>query len=156
MPTTTLPNSPARGAGLRTQAGELLRAAHADIAQEMGTPTLFTLEGRAVTEEMLGAPDGLLPVFAWRAQALFAYGVGRGMGLTFASGGQFGGTVDMSACRTPTSEVLLFCLEAFEDARVNLLAATQYPGATQIDALVTEFKQAMAALEATPDLTLRS
>lgn len=111
-------------------------------------PGPFVLDGALISDSELGSPTVLLPLFAWHADNLFGYGIRkRGMGISFREDSEalLGRTVGFDRSDRSSAEMLMFVLEALEDARQHLPRSENSPSCVELRGLVNRF---VADLEA--------
>lgn len=105
-------------------------------------PGPFVLDGAKISDDELGSPEVLLPLFAWHADNLFGYGIRqRGMGINFREDGEamLGHTVGFDRSDRSSAEMLMFVLEALEDARQHLPRSENAPTSVELRGLVNRF-----------------
>lgn len=115
----------------------------------------FVLDGAKVTSQELGDPLCMLPVFAWHADNLYRYSVrARGIGFEFHASSEavLERTVDLDKTDRSATEVLLFLLEAVEDAYQHLPKCTSTFEAAELRTLVNRFAAEMKEQEAAQQL----
>lgn len=113
---------------------------------------VFVLDGAKVSDDEVGNPAVLLPVLVWHAENHFRYGVSSlGLGADYLEDDEalLKRTVDLNRATRGHSDILLFVIEAAEDARQNLPACAGVPGAVELRPLVNKFTEAFG-IQSTP------
>lgn len=116
------------------------------------TKGVFVLDGAKVSDDEVGNPSMLLPVLVWHAENHFRYGVSSlGLGANYREDDEalLKRSVDMDRATRGHSDILLFVIEAAEDARQNLPACAGVAGAVELRSLVNKFTQAFGVRAAT-------
>jgi hypothetical protein len=108
----------------------------------------FALDGAPLSDDDVCSPTALLPMFVWHAENLYGFAIkSSGFGATFRPepDALLTRAVSLDRSARSASEVLLFVLEALEDARRNLPACNRTPGAVELRGLVNAFTAAIGA-----------
>lgn len=128
---------------------KLAQAWAARARRVAGSPRgAFVLDGAPLSDDDVCSPTALLPMFVWHAQNLYGFAINSlGFGADFHPDGDalLSRAVSLDKSVRSASEVLLFVLEALEDARRNLPACSRTPGAVEVRGLVNEFTAAIGA-----------
>ena len=135
------------GANSTTSLAGRLVSTWAERARRKGASKgVFVLDGAKVSDGELGSPTALLPLLVWHADNLYRYGVRqRGLGIQFDADDEalLKRRVNLDKSDRGASEVLLFVLEAAEDARQHLPRSESVPGAVELRGLVNQFAAQM-------------
>lgn len=127
-------------------AGAVLAAWSKMGRRKTGARCTFVLDGEPLSDEDIGRADMVLPVLLWHADRIYGYSVsGSGLGVRFLPDDkalvQVRPQVD-KGFRSNT-ELLLFCVEAAEDAFAHLPQSRSVAGAVELRPLVNEFAKSM-------------
>lgn len=115
---------------------------------------VFVLDGAKISDAEMGSPSAMLPLFLWHASNVYNFGVPKArLGVEFSVDEDALLKRSVSADRVgrATSEVLLFVLEALEDAHKHLPRNEAANGAVELRGLVNQFAADMGM---TPQLTV--
>lgn len=107
---------------------------------------VFVLDGAKVSDEELGSSTGLLPVFVLHADNLYKFGIRQsGIGTAFPEDEDalLRRGVNLDRISRSATEILLFVLEAVEDARQHLPRSEAVLGAVELRNLVNQFAAQM-------------
>lgn len=112
---------------------------------------VFVLDEARMSDADVGRDDMLLPLFLWHADTLYRYAIAPGgLGAEFNDD-----AAALLGCRAriepgyrSMSEILLWTLEAAEDAREHLPKSAKVHGACELRPLVNAFAAARNAMSA--------